>query len=90
MLHKDTFVPIAGPLSRGFAPELCHESFQATFKITCWERPLGFSILRPWSWFDSRQWAWQKVSSYDIHEAALEFGGDYVGEEARGTKVKGE
>jgi hypothetical protein len=71
-------VPIPGPLSKGFAPDLCHESFQARFRITCHER----------SW--RQPWKWTPLASYDIQEAALEFGGEYVGEEARGTKVHGE
>jgi hypothetical protein len=87
---QDTFVPMPGPLAKGFAPDLCHESFQAQFKITCRQRKLQFSLLRPWTLFSWDQWAWQEVSKYDIDEAALEFGGDYVGEEVRGTKVHGE
>jgi hypothetical protein len=87
---KDTFIPMPGPLSKGFAPDLCHESFQARFKITLRERRLGLSWKRPWSFLDREEWQWRQIGQYEVEEAALEFGGDYVGEESRGSKVHGE
>jgi hypothetical protein len=89
-VFQDTFVPMSGPLSKGFAPDLCHESFQARFRITCYERPMRFSWSRLWSLVSGSEWQWRETAVYDVEEAALEFGGDYVGEEARGTKVHGE
>jgi hypothetical protein len=81
----DTFVPISGPLAKGFAPGLCRESFQAQFIIVLRQRCLGFSGLA----FGSN-WGWREVGRYTVQEGALEFGGTYVGPTDRRSKVHGE
>jgi hypothetical protein len=85
---SDTFLCISGPLAKGFAPGLCQESFQAHFTITLRERRLNF--LNPLSLFNFAEWEWRELACYEIEEAALEFGGDYVGEPLRNMKAHGE
>lgn len=85
---EDTFIGISGPLSKGFAPNLCQESFQATFTIALRERRLSFGT--PTSFFSAEEWRWREVAKYEVDESALEFGGDYVGEPLRNMKVHGE
>jgi tocopherol cyclase len=86
----ETFIPIPGPLDKGFAPGLCHQSFQARFTITLYARRLGFSVWDPRTWVSAEEWRWREVARYEVEEAALEFGAGYVGEEVRGTKAHGE
>lgn len=54
----DTFQVMAAPLPRGHTRMYCHESFQAVYKVTCFEKP----------WFRP----WQKVEEVDLDNSALE------------------
>lgn len=58
-----TFQVMSAPLPRGHKTDYCHESFEATYNVTLYEK----------RWFKP----WQKVEEVTLENSALEFGGDW-------------
>lgn len=58
-----TFQVMSAPLPKGHKPDYCHESFEATYHVTLYEK----------KWFQP----WKKVEETTLENSALEFGGDW-------------
>lgn len=55
----ETFQVMSAPLPQGHTPWYCHETFQATYRITLYEK----------RWFR----AWEKVEETTMDNSALEY-----------------
>ena len=58
-----TFQIMSAPLPKGHTPDYCHESFEATYNVTLYEK----------RWFQP----WEKVEETTLDNSALEFGGGW-------------
>ena len=59
----ETFQTMSAPLPNGHTPWYCHESFEALYSVTLYEK----------QWFQK----WEKVEVASMDNSALEFGGDW-------------